>query len=288
MTVAAAISTLDRPRYDLRKILRANDYDRYLTTIFAPVARMDGLLAIYAFNAEVAKTAQVVSEPMLGHIRLQWWREVIDQIYTDQGTRDHEVAGPLAAAIKKYYLTRDYFDAIIDAREIDLNENPFASMEDFLRYLESSSSNLVYLALEVLGYPHKHERAVGREVGIAYALTGVLRALPYNARHSRVMQPDDLIGRYELRKQDIIDRTAPDKIRDLVREIHHNAVRKLEKARTIKGQTHRGAVAAFLPGTIAEMYLHRMEKAGFDIFDKSILRPPSLARLITRNLIGQF
>src|SRR3546814_19441352 len=56
------------------------------------------LFALYAFNHEVAKTAEVVSEPMIGRIRLQWWRECLDGIY-DGAARQHEVVQPLAEPI---------------------------------------------------------------------------------------------------------------------------------------------------------------------------------------------
>ena len=51
--------------------VRQHDRDRYLTALFAPPARRPGLFALYAFNLEVAKVREAVSEPMLGHIRLQ-------------------------------------------------------------------------------------------------------------------------------------------------------------------------------------------------------------------------
>jgi NADH dehydrogenase [ubiquinone] 1 alpha subcomplex assembly factor 6 len=65
---------------ELGRMVRRHDRDRFLTTLFAPAAERQALLALYAFNHEVAKTREVVSEPMLGRIRLQWWRDSLDQI----------------------------------------------------------------------------------------------------------------------------------------------------------------------------------------------------------------
>src|SRR3546814_16622414 len=64
--------------------LRRYDPDRFLTALFAPPERRESLFAIYAFNLEIAKTREVISEPMLGQIRLQWWRDSITQIYLGQ------------------------------------------------------------------------------------------------------------------------------------------------------------------------------------------------------------
>ena len=65
----------------LAATLRQHDRDRYLTTLFAPSDRRGALIALYSFNFEVAKTREVVREPLLGRIRLQWWRDAIDEIY---------------------------------------------------------------------------------------------------------------------------------------------------------------------------------------------------------------
>src|SRR5918994_1208498 len=99
--------------------LRRHDHDRYLTCLFAPRARRGQLFALYAFNLEVAKTAEVVSEPMLGQIRLQWWREAVAGIYAGAPPR-HEVIRPLGDAVRARRLTREHFERLLDARAFDL------------------------------------------------------------------------------------------------------------------------------------------------------------------------
>src|SRR4051812_807159 len=98
-------------------IVRRHDRDRFLTALFAPAARREDLLALYAFNFEVAKTREVVTEPMLGQIRLQWWREAVDEIYRGGRVRTHEVVQPLAEAARRGALSRAHLDRMIDARE---------------------------------------------------------------------------------------------------------------------------------------------------------------------------
>src|ERR1700759_2132900 len=101
---------------DLHGIIRQADYDRYLSALFAPAPAQPHLMALYAFNHEVAKTAEAVSQPMLGLIRLQWWRDALAELY-DGRSREHEVVQALARAIAAHDLPRGLFDAMIDARE---------------------------------------------------------------------------------------------------------------------------------------------------------------------------
>src|SRR3954465_7509110 len=79
-------------------IVRRHDRDRYQTALFAPADRREALFALYAFNHEVARVREAVTTPMLGQIRLQWWREIIDAAYAGTPARRHEVATPLVAA----------------------------------------------------------------------------------------------------------------------------------------------------------------------------------------------
>src|SRR5258707_12809015 len=58
-------------------LLRAADKDRFLTTLFAPAEHRDALIALYAFNVEIARVREVIREPVAGEIRLQWWSDVI-------------------------------------------------------------------------------------------------------------------------------------------------------------------------------------------------------------------
>src|SRR5579872_6213314 len=100
----------------LAALVREHDRDRYQTALFAPADRRAALFALYAFNYEVARVRESVTQPMLGQIRLQWWREAVEAAFAGAPPRHHEVAGPLAAAIGEFGLTRRHFDRLIDAR----------------------------------------------------------------------------------------------------------------------------------------------------------------------------
>ena len=78
--------------------VRRGDADRFLSALFAPAAQRANLMALYAFNLEVARTREMVHEPMLGEIRLQWWQEAIAEIYAGR-SRQHPVCLALADAI---------------------------------------------------------------------------------------------------------------------------------------------------------------------------------------------
>ena len=146
-----ARSTAIQRRSPLAELVRQHDRDRYQTALFAPADRREALFALYAFNYEIARVREIVTQPMLGQIRLQWWREAVDAAYEGAPARPHEVAEPLAAVIRGHALTRTHFDRMIDTREHDLADEPPATLAALENYAEGTAATLLSLALEVLG-----------------------------------------------------------------------------------------------------------------------------------------
>ncbi len=131
-------------------LLQRHDRDRYLLSLFVPVARRGVVQTLYAFNSEIARVREHVTNPVLGQMRLQWWREGIDAAYGGAVAR-HEVLTPLAEAIRQCGLTRGHFERLIAAREEDLSPEPPATLEALDAYAERSSAPLQLLVLEALG-----------------------------------------------------------------------------------------------------------------------------------------
>ena len=117
------------------EFVRRYDHDRFITAIFAPPRAREHLFALYAFNIEIAKTGEIVSESLIGQMRLQWWRDVLERLYTG-GDVAHEVARPLGAAIRECGLPEAAFHRLIEAREFDLERQPPPDLAAMLRYAE--------------------------------------------------------------------------------------------------------------------------------------------------------
>src|SRR6476659_7041720 len=90
-------------------LVRRHDRDRFQTVLFAPAARREALFALYAFNYEIARVRESVTEPTLGRIRLQWWRENIAAAFEGGAVRHHPVVEALTAVIREVALTREHF-----------------------------------------------------------------------------------------------------------------------------------------------------------------------------------
>ena len=129
--------------------VRAGDYDRYLSSLYAPEGKRAALHALYAFNVEIAGIRDRIREPMPGEIRLQWWRDVIASRSAGQKS-GHPLADALVAAINGYDLPERAFDNYLEARIFDLYDDPMPSRTDLEGYCGETAGALIQLAAIVL------------------------------------------------------------------------------------------------------------------------------------------
>ncbi len=249
-------------------LVQRHDRDRFQTVLFAPAARREALFALYAFNYEIARVRESVTQPMLGQIRLEWWRENIAAAFEDRPVRHHIVVEPLTVVIREVAVTRAHFDRLIDARETDFEEDPPSSLATLEDYADATSARLVYLALEILGLRDPVARAAAFHVGIAHGLAGLLRAMPFRARAGRCFIPAEIAARTGLDQED------------------YRALRSTPAFES----TPRSALPALLPAIVAQRSLTRLKRAGYDPFDRVLLAPDPLQswRLAAASLRNRF
>src|SRR5262245_10524339 len=131
------------------EIVRGADKDRFLATLFAPANRRGALFALHAFNAEVARTREMIREPMAGEIRLQWWRDALEHPGSGEA-RGHPVASALLDTVIRYRLPAERLIALVEARAFDLYNDPMPDLAALEAYVERTSSTLIDLAVRIL------------------------------------------------------------------------------------------------------------------------------------------
>ena len=171
-------------------LVERGDPDRWRTAMLAPPEKRPGLMALYAFNLEIARAPWVASESMLAEIRLRWWTDAVAEIYADAPLRRHEVVAPLAEMIRATAPPQSLFDEAIAARLIDAEIRPHADRDSLERYLDRTSGNLMWLAALHLGAPETAESAI-RDYAKATGIAAFLRALSELRSWGREPLPPD-------------------------------------------------------------------------------------------------
>lgn len=253
------------------EMVRKHDPDRFLLSLYEPAAHREALFALYAFNHEIAKTRELVTETQLGLIRLQWWRDALAGYYERGDVLKHQVLEPLCAAIHACQLPREALDNLIYAREFDLEDRLPATLEGMVKYAQYTNAPLIALSLRVLG-----ESASQTDIDAAaatYGLTGLLRAVPAHLRQRRCYLPEDILHRHEISIYDLYDGSGIAKLCPVVEAVVREAA------------SQAGSLTAAAPKSLrrmvkfSQMYLAQIRRAGYDVFSSKLAAPPLLREL---------
>jgi phytoene synthase len=251
-------------------IVRVQDRDRYIADLFAPESARRHLLALHAFNVEVARIRDVVSDPTLGEIRLQWWRDAILQ---DAGG-GHPVATALSRTIAKFSLPTAAFERLLDARLFDLYDDPMPTLNDLEGYAGDTSSSLIQLAAIMLaGGADPGSAAAAGHAGVAYALTGIMRALPRTAGRHQSFLPEAMINSRSVDAEAMFAGRVTPELRSLLADLRTIARQHLAEAERELDEIDPIVKPAFLPLALLRPYLARMDRKDYDPFTGVELAP---------------
>lgn len=253
-------------------IVKQHDPSRFFISLLAPAKCRPALWALFAFNYEIAKTREVVSDTTIGLIRLQWWRDAISEIYEDgKVVRRHGVVDELALAINHYNLPRELFDKLIYAREFDLEGVVPTNLEGLINYCDYTTTPLFTLALKIAG--ETEIDTVIRDISVHYALIGLVRAVPYMLNQRRLMLPQDILSKHEVSEQKLFDFNGKDKIPDVISDVlsQEGGFRNAQvqpKSRMMKGVVKSTC-----------LYQQQIERCLGDVFDARMAQPPRFMSL---------
>ncbi len=149
--------------------------ESFAAVMAAPVEARRILFPVQAFALEVARAPWASEEPMIAQMRLQFWRDVLEEAEAGKA-RAHEVAAPLAEAVAAGVPVAPLM-ACVDAREWDIGREPFKDEAAFWAYLDATGGGLVWAAAAALGAGAEAEEGL-RAWGRGAALARYFQAVP--------------------------------------------------------------------------------------------------------------
>lgn len=241
---------------------RRGDSDRAMAALFAPKGKRRDVFALLAFALELAKTRESVSEPMLGEIRLQWWRETVDEIYTEGPVRRHNVARALEDVVRRYNLPREAFDALIDARAFDLYAAPMANLTAIDAYADATSGAVAELSARILCDTLVTDEilSIACTAGSAYGLAGLLRALPFQVGRRQAFLPADLLAEQGVAVEAVFAGKMAPGVGRVVEAAAIAATNKYQEARALVRSAPPSIFPALAPAALAPAYLKEVRR----------------------------
>ena len=156
--------------------VRRFDEDRWLAASYAPAPLRRALLALYAFQTELRRIPAAVTEPALGEIRLQWWRDAFDELRNGKSPRAHPVVDEISATANALDTHANLIEAAIDAAARPLYGEGFSQMPSLVSWLEQADGTFDALAVRIAGGDAALSLAAAKAGG-AFALAREGRAL---------------------------------------------------------------------------------------------------------------
>ena len=258
------------------ELVRTHDFVRYASTLFMPGPQRRALLAIYAFNTEISRVREQVSQPLPGEMRLQWWTDMLAGA-GHGGIEGNPVAAELLLVIRDYRLPVDPLSRLIDEHQFDLYNDPMPSMAALEGYINDTSSALLSLAGRVVARPSETIDHLARHAGFAQGMVQVIAALPWDAARRQLFVPLQLLQQHGSGMEEVFLGKQTPQARAAIDQLIGEAQGHLKTAFELLAEVPPEVRPVFLPLALVRRDLKRMSRADSDPFAP---RTPSRLRTL--------
>jgi len=257
-------------------LVRSHDFVRYASTLFMPAPQRRALLAIYAFNVEISRVRDHVSQPLPGEMRLQWWTDMLAGAGRG-GIEGNPVAAELLLAIRDYRLPVAPLSRLIDEHQFDLYNDPMPSMAALESYVNDTSSALFALGARIAARTSEEIDHLARHAGLAQGLVQVIATLPWDAARRQLFVPLHLLESHGSGMEEIFSGKQTPKARAAIDQLIGEARGHLKTAFELLASVPPEVRPVFLPLALLRRDLKRMSRADSDPF---VPRLPSRFRTL--------
>ena len=246
-------------------LVRSHDFARYAATLFLPAVQRRALLALHAFNVEITRVREQVSQPLPGEMRLQWWTDMLE----GSGHGDVEgnpVAAELMLTIRDFRLPIEPLSRLIEEHQFDLYNDPMPSMAALEGYVTDTSSALFSLSARIAARPSEAIDHLARHAGMAQGMAHVIAALPLDASRRQLFLPSQLLQQHGSGIEEVFSGKQTPAARAAIDQLTAEARRHLQTALELLVNAPPQVRPVFLPLALVRRDLQRMSRADADPF----------------------
>lgn len=245
----------------------------YYSFLFLPQEQRSAITALYAFCREVDDVVDECSEPQIARIKLQWWREEIQQTFA--GSARHPVTQALQPCLSAFKLPIEHFLEIIDGMQMDLEQTRYPCFDDLASYCYRVAGVVGLLSVAIFGFRNPATMDYARDLGTALQLTNILRDLREDASRGRIYIPEDEMRRHEVDPEDILNLRDGENLRALLTFQAQRAHRYYEQAlRQLPDEDRYRQRGGLIMAQIYRSTLREIERDGFQVMQRRVALTP--------------
>jgi len=243
----------------VRRAAKSGDTDRYLAALLAPRDVRNDLIVLAAFAGEMARIPHLVREPMIGEIRLQWWRDAL-LAPTGEAAGGNPVAEAMRDVMRRRALPEGLVAGPTEARSFDLYSDPMPDEQTFRAYLAKTEGAVFELGLRILGGADSAGIAAAADAGQARGVARVLAELPAFLSRGRCPLPLDRLDMAGLSPADLAAVPLRREVADFIATFRDDARRSLGSLRRVWAGLSPRQKVALLPVAMVEPQLRVLER----------------------------
>ncbi len=239
------------------EIVKAHDRDRYVATLFAPEAKRDDLFTLYAFDAEVSRIRAVISDPLPGEIRLQWWREVINGERAGEA-RGNALAKEMCELVARHSLPQAAFDAYFDAKIFEFYNDAFPDIVSLEAWCGETSSTFLQMAALTLDKDAANACAdASGHGGVTLAIARIIERLAQTRARGQCFLPADLLAACGMDREAFVRGDDKTKMKMATNALCELGLSHFENYRAAAKRLAKTVRPAFLPVANARLVLDK-------------------------------
>ena len=242
-------------------LVRNHDFQTYAATLFAPVHCRRALLALHAFNVEIVRVREQVTQPLPGEIRLQWWTDMLAGA-GHGNVESNPVAAELLLAIRDHGLPVAQLSRLIEAHQFDLYNDLMPDMAALEQYLGDTACTLLSLAACIAGQRSDETEHLARHAGLALGIAQVIGTLGFDASRRQLFVPWDLLERHGCELERVFAGQDSPQLHAALGELAEEAQSHADTASSLLSGTPPDMRAIFLPLALVRPALDRTLRAG--------------------------
>jgi phytoene synthase len=246
-------------------LVRTHDFARYASTLFLPTDLRRPLLALYAFNAEISRVREQVTQPLPGEVRMQWWTDMLTGA-GHGGVEGNPVAAELLLTIRGFHLPVEPLTRLIEEHQFDLYNDPMPSMAALEGYINDTAAALFMLGAAIAARPSPEIEHLARHAGLAQGFSQVVANLPLDASRRQLFVPLQVLQQHGSGIEEIFAGKQTLKVRAAINQVLGDARTHLDTAFELLAGVPPEVRPIFLPLALVRRDLVRMSRADTDPF----------------------
>ena len=236
----------------------------YYAFLFLPPPRRAAITALYAFCREVDDVVDEVTDAGVAALKLVWWRKEVASAF--EGNPSHPVLKALMPAAREHGIAADHLLAVIDGCQMDLDRSRYLDFAGLAQYCHLVAGVVGEVAANIFGRTEASTLVYAHKLGLAMQLTNIIRDVGDDARRGRIYLPISELKQFEVKAQEILDRSYSDRFTSLMKFQAERAHRTYDEALEHLSDADRAAQKpGLMMANIYRTLLREIEGAGFQV-----------------------